>query len=300
MTFKQLEYFLAIAEAGSITKAAETVHVSLPPLSLALKSLEEEVGAQLFIRGKTGLILTEEGEILQKAAYQTREVFSQAKDDIRRACGQKLSSLRIGSISAVSNRILPRRISFFHRKYPYIALKVIEGSTPDLLQLLDSGKLDLCIVREPFSAKKRKFLPLYDEKLQDKRDFFNAVATPDFFDEKNQTTIPLIELKGRPIVIHSRYVPQFSAQCSKHQFVPEIICENHDVTSLLSWAEQGLAIAVIPYSSTFLANTQNVVAREIVAPRIPSQAFVVWQETEEPPPGMADMIELFTRPQELD
>ena len=61
MTLKQLEYFLAIAENGSITKAANSLRISQPPLSLQLKGLEEELGCQLFIRDKKNMIITPKG-----------------------------------------------------------------------------------------------------------------------------------------------------------------------------------------------------------------------------------------------
>lgn len=67
MTLKQLEYFLAIAENGSITKAANSLRISQPPLSLQLKGLEEELGCQLFIRDKKNMIITPKGILLARA-----------------------------------------------------------------------------------------------------------------------------------------------------------------------------------------------------------------------------------------
>ena len=79
MTLKQLEYFLAIAENGSITKAANTLRISQPPLSLQLKGLEDELGCQLFIRDKKNMIITPKGILLREKA---REIMNKVDETI--------------------------------------------------------------------------------------------------------------------------------------------------------------------------------------------------------------------------
>lgn len=66
MTLKQLEYFLAIAETGNITKAAARLNISQPPLSLQLKTLEDELGVELFVREKKKLFITSQGQMLEE------------------------------------------------------------------------------------------------------------------------------------------------------------------------------------------------------------------------------------------
>lgn len=70
MDIRVLQYFLAVAQEGSITKAAASLHMTQPPLSRQLKELETEVGKVLFIRGNKNIVLTEEGKLLQKRAEQ--------------------------------------------------------------------------------------------------------------------------------------------------------------------------------------------------------------------------------------
>lgn len=120
MTLKQLEYFLEIARLGSVTKAAQVLNISQPPLSLQLKMLEEELGASLFTRTNRGLEITREGALLKERTEAILALLDETTHDIRLSAQNKEYTLRIGSIGSVNNRLLPAMISRFCRDYPYV------------------------------------------------------------------------------------------------------------------------------------------------------------------------------------
>lgn len=109
MTLKQLEYFLAIAEAGHITAAAKNLNISQPPLSLQLKALEDEFGVQLFERDKRNLTITHEGLILQERAREIIRLVNETVRDLQNMGAEAKGTIHIGTIVSVCQQPAARR-----------------------------------------------------------------------------------------------------------------------------------------------------------------------------------------------
>ena len=86
-------------------------------------------------------------------------------------------------------------------------------------------------------------------------------------------------------------------QCAKFNFAPDIVFENKEVTSLISWAHAGLGVAIVPYTSTLLLGCETFSKRKIVQPEIASQAYVVWGRQTVLSDDVVDMIDLLRRSQ---
>lgn len=285
MTLKQLEYFLAIAENGSLARAAESINISVPPLSQSLKRLEEELGSPLFLRKQRGVVLTDEGKILLETVSRMKKLWEQTVIAIKERRLGFMCTLRLGSVNTISNRILPFRLSYYNRLHPNTTVLVEEAASPELLRRMDARELDLCIVRQPFNLNKYGSAPLYDEKLVGSgldKDYLYIMCRQELCNNLNKDCVSLRQLQGKPIVIHSRYVALFSAQCHKLNFKPNIVLQNNDATALLRWAAAGLGCAVIPFTSTALAPKADLVAKKIVSPSISSQAYIIWPRARRP------------------
>ena len=96
MELKQLSYFVAVAEEGSITAAARRLYISQPPLSTQMKLLEQELGCQLFERGRSAIRLTEQGAILYRHALTLLEISRAARDEVLSSTGEVRGTLRLG------------------------------------------------------------------------------------------------------------------------------------------------------------------------------------------------------------
>jgi|GEM_PF-15742 len=279
MTLKQLEYFLAIAETGSITQAAETLHVSQPPMSLQLKALEDEFGVSLFDRTRRGLAITQSGRLLEQRAQEIFELIDQTINEVRSKTASPKVEIRIGTINSVSNRLIPSWIYNYESTYPNVDIQVSEASTTDILFYLDEHRIDLGIVREPFNKARYNYRQIHDEALgSHQSDCFVALADPGFYAGFEEDTIPLSELRDFPLLLHRRYISMFTKYCRSCGFIPNIICKNNDVMSLLSWAKAGIGIAVLPYSSSLLNTDSRLVRKDIIDPVIPSRIYVVWDK----------------------
>lgn len=101
MELKQLSYFVAVAEEGSITAAARRLYISQPPLSTQMKLLEQELGCQLFERGRSAIRLTEQGAILYRHALTLLEISRAARDEVLSSTGEVRGTLRLGVVSSV-------------------------------------------------------------------------------------------------------------------------------------------------------------------------------------------------------
>jgi len=296
VTLKQLEYFLAIAETGSITQAAEILHVSQPPLSLQLKALEDEFGVQLFERTKRGLSITQSGRLLEQRAQEIFELINQTINEVRSKTVSPKIEIRIGTINSVSNRLIPSWIYTYKCSYPNVDIQISEASTTDILFYLDERKIDLGIVREPFNKAHYNYQQIYDEALNShESDCFVALADPGFYAGFESDTIPLSELRDFPLLLHRRYISMFTKYCRSCGFIPNIICKNNDVMSLLSWAKAGIGIAVLPYSSSLLNTDPHLVKKDIIDPVISSKIYVVWNKDVELSAEAAQFLSLISQ-----
>lgn len=124
MERRQLEYFLAVVDGGSVTSAAAALHVSQPTVSVALRVLEKEFGGQLFERTPNGLAVAAAGRALVGPARQILRDFSIAKESVRDVLGLTGGSLDIGAIPAVASGWLLDRLAAFRRAYPEVGLRV--------------------------------------------------------------------------------------------------------------------------------------------------------------------------------
>lgn len=147
-TFKQLEYFAAVAECGSIAAAAEKIHVSPPSISVAISQLEEAIGVRLFSRLPSGLQLTPTGtEILS----QTRSILEQAQELQQfgnAAPGDLRGKITLGCLITLAPLVLPEICRSFTAKHPGVTIELMEGSQDQLIGYLRRGIIDLAVTYE--------------------------------------------------------------------------------------------------------------------------------------------------------
>ena len=183
MDIRQLLYFTTIAEEGSISAAAKKLHLSQPPLSYQMKLLEEELHLPLIERGARGITLTEAGRVLYKRALGILELNELTRKEMLSMASGFTGTLHIGTVSSSGASLLDWRIPAFHQKYPQIGFAIHEGNTFELMEMLESGLIEIAIVRTPFHNDQLHCLYLSSEPMI-------AAGAPSFFPCVNSIKLP--------------------------------------------------------------------------------------------------------------
>ncbi|MBO7743338.1 LysR family transcriptional regulator [Paenibacillus sp. MWE-103] len=253
MDFKQLKYFLAIAEEKQITRAAKLLHMEQPPLSRQLMLMEEELGAKLFERGRKQLTLTAAGELLRSKAESLLAQLDETMLEVRELEEGVRGTLSIGAVvSCVS--ILPKPIRQLRAAYPQITFKITEGDHFLLGEMLAKRAIELVVSRLPFETgilpSKLSTLPLPSDPYVT---VFPSSWVPRPRAGGEEQSIGMRELAEYPLLtlktdntirMHEQVVNEFR----RHGLEPNIICECSSVTVIMSLIASGIGATVFPKS----------------------------------------------------
>lgn len=163
MEIRVLKYFLAVAREGSITKAANFLHLTQPTLSRQLQDLEKELGQKLLIRGRHNVALTPEGHILRQRAEEiinltekTVQEFHSIKDTIS-------GTVYIGSGESYAIKNITDIMKEIQDQYSEIKFDLLSGNSDDITEKLEKGLLDFGVLIEPIDISKYNYLTLPDK-----------------------------------------------------------------------------------------------------------------------------------------
>lgn len=258
MDIRQLLYFTTIAEEGSISAAAKKLHLSQPPLSYQMKLLEEELHLPLIERSARGIALTEAGRVLYKRAQGILELSELTRKEMLAMASGFTGTLHIGTVSSSGASLLGWRIPAFHQKYPQIGFAIHEGNTFELMEMLESGLIELAIVRTPFHNDQLNCLYLSPEPMI-------AAGAASFFPAgmPSGQSISLELLGHAPVILYRRFEKILLSLCEQKGITPQVFCIADDARTTLMWAEAGLGVAVVPQSAYRIMPHHNMVYGEL-------------------------------------
>ncbi len=252
MELRHLRYFVAVAEEENVTRAAERLHVSQPPLSRQIRDLEDELGVTLFERGAKSLRLTEAGRAFLGEARAVLDRVEQATNVVRAIGSGSTGELQVGFAPSLAVDILPRALRQFQIEAPAIRVRLHDLSTEEMLIGLRERKIALgLMVQQPA----QNLRGLKSVELQRYRVSI-AVSPVHPLARKKRTS--LAEIVGERIIGYSqRDYPEFSHWFERlpwpGQKTPRIAEEHDSVTSLIAAVEAGRGVAVAPDSLACLA-----------------------------------------------
>ena len=146
MEIRELQYFLAVVEEGTISGAAEALHVAQPSLSRQMRELEEKIGKTLFIRGNRKITLTEEGMILRKRAGEILRLVEKTEQEMANSDRNMAGNIYIGAAETDAVHFITRAAGNLHKEYPRIHFHIASGDTNDTLFQLDQGLIDFALL----------------------------------------------------------------------------------------------------------------------------------------------------------
>lgn len=149
MTLHQLTYFLAVADEGSFTAAAEVLHLARPSVSAQITQLEAELGVALFVRAGRRLELTDAGRLLRPEAERTLAAAADAAEVVRRARTLTGGTASLGTFSTAHHLLLPGLVKDFAQRYPDVAIRIVGDNSSQLADAVRAGRLEAGLVALP-------------------------------------------------------------------------------------------------------------------------------------------------------
>lgn len=165
MEIRTLRYFLAAAREENMTRAAETLHVTQPTLSKALKALEEELGKKLFTRHSFSIRLTDEGVLLRNRAEDLVSMADRIEREFLSLDDITGGDLYFGLAESFQIRYLARAIHSFKQTYPGLRYHITSGDTEQIADKLDKGLLDFLVLAELPDSRKYEYLPFPEKDV---------------------------------------------------------------------------------------------------------------------------------------
>lgn len=244
MELRQLEYFVAIAEASSFSRAAIRLSVAQPVLSRQIKALELELGTELYSRTGRGILLTEAGKLLEQHARGVLKTAAIAKSAISALGPTPSGRVVIGmppSVGAVLTATLVRQ---FRAKFPKVSLGVMEGFSGHVLEWLTAGRIDVAVLYNAPRTNTLLTAPLLTDELfllGPVGDSAGAGSGP----------VPAARLSEIPLILPSR--PHglrilVDDSLSKIGVSPNVQVEIDAMPSTLSLVESGVGYTILSYS----------------------------------------------------
>lgn len=258
MEIHQLTYFMAVAETGSFSRAAERCNISQPSLSQQIQKLEQELGEPLFDRLTRRVVLTDAGRsLLPRAISILAEL-----QDIKHATNQKVDSsrgiLNVGFIPTIAPFVLPHVIQRFSRDFPHARLSVHEDLTEAIVRDLVDGKLDVGITSTPIHNRLIRTEELLSEPL--------LVASAKNHGILTNADIRVKELDDFPFIALSEMHclgGQVQSFCYQQNLELKIVCNTSQLTTVQNCVAQGLGVSLVPRALALSDRSKQVIYRSL-------------------------------------
>ncbi len=246
MTLFQLEVFLKVVEMGSFTKAGEQIGLSQSAVSQAVAALESELKIKLLNRNRNGVSLTKIGERITSLIRDLIMIKTKIVNEAKGLTEIETGTIKIGSISSMSAKLLPGMISSFKKRFPGVEVILFEGSDEEIKNWLKLSVVDVGLVTE--GKHDYEFIPLLQDKM--------VVFVPENHPLRNRANIQLTEIVNEPFIMpkecHHVICTIFKDQGSS----PNIQFEVSDIATIIAMVQEGVGNTILPEMAipTTLAN----------------------------------------------
>jgi LysR family hydrogen peroxide-inducible transcriptional activator len=272
MEMHQLRYFVAVAQAGSFTRAAEACFVSQPSLSQQIAKLETDVGRRLLDRLGRRVQLTDAGRQLLDSAMA---ILASVEDIQRRLVDDgdiAGTRMALGAIPTIAPYMLPLVLGRFEKLHPGVELTIHEDVTRNLTAAVISGELDLAVMALPVDDERLAFEPLCTEPL--------LLALPSGHSLARKRQVTMEELRDARFVLLTEMHclgEQVLSYCRAHACQPRIACRSAQIATMQALIQQGLGVSLLPKMATGKRTSTGIVYR-LLAGHCPTRTIaVIWR-----------------------
>jgi DNA-binding transcriptional LysR family regulator len=289
-SLRQLRAFVATANCGSFTKAAERLHVTQAGLSAMIRELEVQVGCQLFERTTRMVTLSEAGKRLLPVVTRTVQDLEASMADLGDATAHAQRRLKIGVAPLVASTLLPGVLRRFHAEHAGVEVDIVDAGRDDIQDLVESGEVDagFGVFFNKVSGVRRQALFPCGLMLVMPRDMPNAPRGR----RTAWTKVPA----GPLIVLPEQNLIQKLAdeQLATAGVLPDKRITVRNLATVIALVEGGFGVAVIPSFSAWACRRYDVRTSALVDPVVPFDFYCITRSGRRAPAGLGTLSRVFT------
>lgn len=270
MELRHIRYFLVLAEEKNFTKAADRLMMAQPPLSRQIRDLEEELGAELFLRSSRGVTLTEAGEKFRQYAMQIEHLSNQSVEVIKEMNKGLQGTLYLASVDGQAPHLISNWIAGFHNIYPNVEFNLWSGNSDDVLKRLKEGLCDLALIVGPYDQESLECMFVYEEPWIAMIPATNPLANI------GGNEIALEALADYELIIPSRHsrLQEITGWFAAKGVKPKVVCRMAHIINAFELTEQNVGIAIYPAAAGAYADKDRVVVKNIVEPKVSASYYL--------------------------
>lgn len=272
MEIRVLKYFLTVAREESITKGAEILHITQPTLSRQLMQLEEELGVQLFIRGKSKITLTDEGMLLRRRAEEIVELVGRTEREFDEHDNLIGGEIFIGAGETNAMHVLADLIRNFNKEYPQVKYNLYSGNADDIKERIDRGLIDIGLLTEPVNIEKYDFIRLHNKEIWGvlmQKD--SPLAKKEYLKSEDLIDMPIINT--RRSIVQNEIENWFGIHYEKLN----IIATYNLIYNAAIMVEEGLGYAICLEKLVNINDETNLCFRPLY-PKLETGTVIVWKK----------------------
>ncbi len=276
MELRVLRYFLTIAREGSITNAANVLHVTQPTLSRQIHDLEEELGQRLFVRGSRNMSLTAEGMILRKRAEEIISMVDKTEAEFSSMSNVVSGDIYIGGGETEAVKLIAQIVCELRTAYPEIHYHLYSGNAEDVTERLDKGLLDFGLLIQPADISK------YDYFNIPARDTWGVIMRKDIPLAKKETirkedllNVPLI--CSRQVISEERHRNEFAEWFGEDFDKLDIVTTFNLVYNAAIMVEAGVGYAITIDKIANTTESSSLCFRPL-EPQLDSGLNIIWKK----------------------
>lgn len=275
MEIHQLRGFIAIAETGSFSQAAQKCHVAQSSLSKSIQKLEAEADTKLFVRLKRRTVVTPAGSLLLARARRALNEIEAAKRELVDARSLRRGSVTVGALPTISPYFLPRVITQFTQKCPDLQMNVVEETTENLLRLVDKCEVDLALTSLPIPNNGFDHELLFREEL--------LLAVPSTHRLAVQDKVALSDLESERFILMKDehcLADQVIFFCKENDVRPAIVHKASQIETVQSLVMAGVGVSLVPQMARINGRI-SLVYRSLEKPTPTRSIMLVWRKARE-------------------
>ena len=289
MDLRSLEYFVAVAEELSFTRAAQRCYVTQPTISGQVQALEREIGEALFDRSSRGIGLTDGGRTLLPYARRCLAAVEDAKAEFSARAGLLRGALHIGTGGGIEHTTVPTLLGRMRQRHPGIEVHVTEATSAPLLDMVLQGRLNAAVIARPAEP-----LPAVITASTMFTDRLVAVFDPAAI-KLPDDPVPLRTLAGESIISYPRTSAlrsRLDDEAAGSAVAIEVNYVANDVRLQLAFAREGVGVAICAGSDPALADVAGMTVRPI-SPPIVFDKILIWRNDVTPCAPLRAFLQLW-------